>query len=586
MCFLKKLVKTHFKQRSLSSLIKWTILIFIPIIITGFFVVTFVYINNRSQAAENYKNSLDYQTSQFSNILNRVNLYVMNTLLYNENTRQITENNDPLLTNYFSNRLIEDLNRTQGIVGYDYNFFYYNFTKDIFLSTPSGALSYGTMQRVNDALLPKIIQDRDKPPLLGEKKLWSLMKLDDSWYIFKYFQYQDRVLGCWIKGDNALSFINSVTSGNEDFYTVLDSAGSPVRSIDRYVESGIRFQNGLTCFYYGKYLVYQNNIKETDFSIVAASANIQGFKDIAIVEIILLVLMGIIIITGAGLLLFLKKEIVEPVQYFYNNLNEYKEKRQIRKGLGFVELEQAVDKFDTLAQQIRKLKIDIYEEKINRQKTELEYLQMQIKPHFFINCLNMIYGMAENRQYIKIQKLVLKISEFLRYYFQNSFEKVTLEDELMHVQGYVDILKIQFGSEFVYENEIENGIMDYLIPPLLILTMVENSIKHNIFQKENIKITVSARLVTTGGGEKVRIEIADNGAGMDPEIMTKLNNGENIAKSGHRRHIGIPNTVRRLNIMYGDQADIRFSNTPEGGCIVAINIPPQKKDEESLLHYV
>lgn len=77
--------------------------------------------------------------------------------------------------------------------------------------------------------------------------------------------------------------------------------------------------------------------------------------------------------------------------------------------------------------QIKKLKIDIYEKELEKQKTMMNYLQLQIRPHFFLNCLNTIYSMAQTQLYEEIMKMSMITSNYFRYIFQNTQDLVPVK---------------------------------------------------------------------------------------------------------------------------------------------------------------
>lgn len=68
--------------------------------------------------------------------------------------------------------------------------------------------------------------------------------------------------------------------------------------------------------------------------------------------------------------------------------------------------------FNRMADQIKKLKIDVYEEQLNKQRAELKHLQLQINPHFFLNSLNIIYSFTFTGQYDLIQKMSLYLMRY------------------------------------------------------------------------------------------------------------------------------------------------------------------------------
>ena len=90
--------------------------------------------------------------------------------------------------------------------------------------------------------------------------------------------------------------------------------------------------------------------------------------------------------------------------------------------------------FNTMVSEIRHLKIDNYEQKIFNQQLELEKLQQQVKPHFYLNCLNIIYNLAEGAEYELIQELCMAQAKYFRYMLKSSFSTVSLEDEIAHIK--------------------------------------------------------------------------------------------------------------------------------------------------------
>jgi len=113
-----------------------------------------------------------------------------------------------------------------------------------------------------------------------------------------------------------------------------------------------------------------------------------------------------------------------------------------------------------------------------------------------------------------------------------------------------------------------------MIPPLLIQTFIENSIKHNIMMIRDLEIT----LLIEEAGDFLAIRIKDNGLGFPAETLDKLSRDEDIEEDG--KHIGIVNVKNRLQVLYGDRARVTIQNDLEGSH-AAICIPRIHKDENT-----
>ena len=205
----------------------------------------------------------------------------------------------------------------------------------------------------------------------------------------------------------------------------------------------------------------------------------------------------------------------------------------------------------------------------------LAVLQLQIRPRFFLNCLNTIYSMAQTQLYEEIMKMSMITSNYFRYIFQNTQDLVPVKNELEHIKNYMEIQKMRYGDTFSYEIHAEEGTENIRIPPILIQTFIENAIKHSNTFDEPIIIRTDIAWMTAGGNshENIQIQVMDTGCGFSEDILQSLNSAIPLEpQNGHR--IGITNAIQRLNLLYGQgEAVITFSNLPSGGACVTILLP-------------
>ena len=121
--------------------------------------------------------------------------------------------------------------------------------------------------------------------------------------------------------------------------------------------------------------------------------------------IILFILAGICI---AALLLYrVKKRMIEPMKYFSDNLTKIREDSQdvYFDNVDIAELAEANELFQSICGQMKELKIQMYEQQLAQQKLQLDYMHLQIQPHFYINCMSLIYNMAAMGEDDTIQQL-------------------------------------------------------------------------------------------------------------------------------------------------------------------------------------
>ncbi len=149
-----------------------------------------------------------------------------------------------------------------------------------------------------------------------------------------------------------------------------------------------------------------------------------------------------------------------------------------------LELEQIDGKFRTMIHQIRKLKITLYERELEKQKIEMDYLKMQIRPHFYLNCLNFIYSMIDFGDYEHARAMTKITSDYLSYIFRNTTDRVPVLAESKHCEDYLKILLLRYPDKFTYYIEVHDEVADAEIFPFLIQVYVENAAKQALMADE------------------------------------------------------------------------------------------------------
>ena len=202
------------------------------------------------------------------------------------------------------------------------------------------------------------------------------------------------------------------------------------------------------------------------------------------------------------------------------------------------------------------------------QKLYLQYLQMQVNPHFYLNALNIIYSMAQVRNFERVQEMTMGLVEYSRYMFREPTSLVTISQEMEHVLHYMKIQQIRFIDRIEYQTFVSSEIEDALIPPFIIQSFVENSIKYGANLERKNKISVQGRLNEVEGELYAQIEIRDNGRGYSAETLEMLKKNQ-VRKDG--RQVGIRNVKARLALVFGDAARVMLKN--ENGAVAVILIP-------------
>lgn len=297
--------------------------------------------------------------------------------------------------------------------------------------------------------------------------------------------------------------------------------------------------------------------------------------------VVLTMLAAMLISSGAVILIYLKRNILQPVQRFTRKLEQY-DSGEYALHLteeSLLELERIDDKFKNMIHQIRRLKITLYERELEKQKVEMDFLKLQIRPHFYLNCLNFIYSMIDFGQYDSARSMSKITADYLTYIFRNTSEKVPVTAETAHCQNYLDILLLRYPGSFEGYVEVHEEVRDAEIFPFLIQVFVENAAKHALTLEEKILISVTVYPEDREEGTYVNIYISDTGDGFAPDVLERLQRGEGLSDGGH--HVGIANCLQRFKLYYNGMGEIHFGNSPLGGAIVDIHLPYRRYAEDA-----
>ena len=323
------------------------------------------------------------------------------------------------------------------------------------------------------------------------------------------------------------------------------------------------------------YLVTGVDSESGDFrmmSVVNRRKLLGVFYVIRILGILAILFFGMILVPF--LLRFLQKCIFQPMDSMEKGIREIEKgdlEVQIPNTDTSEELHHLIESFNSMVSQIRTLKIQTYEDALEKQKLELDYMQLQIEPHFYLNALNLINTMAQAEDVELIGELTENLSLYLRYIVSSRNGKTTVLEESRHIAHYLKIMEIRFGESFRYIQEIDERAEQIVIPPLAVQMLIENSMKYafDIYGETEIRLKIFME------GPDLHILAEDNGKGY-PEKIQKDFADEIPPQDGH---IGLWNIKKRLEQMYPGQVTFRISNREPSGARTEIWIKGVGKNE-------
>lgn len=237
-----------------------------------------------------------------------------------------------------------------------------------------------------------------------------------------------------------------------------------------------------------------------------------------------------------------------------------------------LELETINRQFKTLSHRLKDMRIALYEQEITKKQTELELLQEQVRPHFFLNCLSLVHSLADRDSNWEITELLEDLSGYIRYLFGPTANLRKISEEINHVKLYIQLQHKRYGDAFSCTIDVDEDLRDYFIPKLMLQTLVENSIQHNAIYERPVEVSLFLTKEVMDNETWLYCCVSDTGKGFSDAVMDAILHDREIYRDG-RRHIGLSNLKERLKLIYGNDATFQLSNMADNyGAIVEVRI--------------
>ena len=199
---------------------------------------------------------------------------------------------------------------------------------------------------------------------------------------------------------------------------------------------------------------------------------------------------------------------------------------------------------------------------------EIRRLQAQINPHFLFNSLNTIASFCRTAP-AQARELLLDLARYMRRNLDSSRGLVRLSEEMEQVRSYLAIEQARFGERIQSEVDLEPGCGAWLVPPLLIQPLVENSVRHGLQGREQGgRVRIEARC----RDGHLLVVVEDDGLGMEPEIIEGILSP--TALESMAEGVGARNSNQRLVQLFGQDYAMRIESAPGRGCRVSFRVPP------------
>ena len=164
---------------------------------------------------------------------------------------------------------------------------------------------------------------------------------------------------------------------------------------------------------------------------------------------------------------------------------------------------------------------DAYVLKINERNAMLKALQEQINPHFIYNTLDTLNWMALDYGVPEINEVISALAGYFRISLSKGRDIIHLREELDLIKAYLKIQKKRYEDRFTVIYDVDDTLLDYAFPKLILQPIVENALLHGLNKDDDEqKLTISVRVKREE--EDISILVSDNGIGIDKETLEKI----------------------------------------------------------------
>jgi hypothetical protein len=196
-------------------------------------------------------------------------------------------------------------------------------------------------------------------------------------------------------------------------------------------------------------------------------------------------------------------------------------------------------------------------------RARLDYLEAQLQPHFLFNSLGAVSELAYDAP-ATASRVLRQLIAIFRTALAQKGDEVTLGEEIVGIEPYLDIQRIRFADWLTIDYQIDDAAVDCLLPRFILQPLVENAIRHGLSGRSAAgRIEISAKV----DQETLIVRVVDNGVGLD------------MSSPLVGRGIGLTNVRDRLAILYGDDDRLVLASAGAGGAVAELKIPVRRRHE-------
>ena len=435
-----------------------------------------------------------------------------------------------------------------------------------FLMNRSENITYGELKALEDYMLQEAESGKTNSG-------WISARLAGESYLLRYYNYRGVIIAGLVSSEKIVEILSL---GNQDEisvdFFVTDAEGTVLCSSDTKA--------------YGEKLYDEKAVVWSE-PIQNGSYYIEGILKKSLENaqtpyfFVILALMCAALVMLMTLQRFMGREVVTPIREL-----EYTSRR-IQEGdyscrPEFIcsnrEMTELKETYELMLNTILEMKVREYERVIQMKDSEIKYMHMQLKPHFFLNALSTVNSMAYEGKMNEIHEFIQVFSENIRYMFKAGLRLVSLEEEIENVGKYLKLQRMFYKESFYSYMDVPDELRGYPVPQMLVHTFVENIFKHVISVGGFTTIFVVCSAEEYQGEKMLKIEVQNSGREFSDEILKEINEGTEADQRDVSSGIGLKNVKEILNLMYEREGLLKLENLDGGKVTVWI---PRKAIEKN-----
>lgn len=296
------------------------------------------------------------------------------------------------------------------------------------------------------------------------------------------------------------------------------------------------------------------------------------------------VIIGMVLFLVPILLLLLnmfRRHIAEPIQVMMQGAREI-EKGELGHQLDYdaksLEFQYLTESFDQMSKQLKYQFDHIYEEELALRDAKIMALQSHINPHFMNNTLEIINWESRLSGDIKVSKMIEALSILMDAAIDRKKRpEVPLSEEMRYVDAYLYITSERLGKRLRVEKEIQEGVLDYPVPRLILQPVIENAIEHGVIP--NGSGTVRIHVHEEDGCLCLDIENDGTLTEKDQKKIEEMLSPDYDICKAPCASMGIANVNQRLRVLYGERCGLQIKKKDENHVLARLTIHVQQNEQ-------